>query len=109
MLRILITIAALSAALSLPAGALAMNGPGGGSAGSTSPANLLRDGKYLPTPKASDPTTVQVVRVVQPGGFDFADAGIGAAIAAATLALVGALVIALHRDQQAPTARTSAG
>jgi hypothetical protein len=114
MLRTLIAIAAGTAALALPVGALAMYGPAGGeSAGtvatSSSPVNLLRDGKYSPAPKTATPPSVQVVRVVRPGGFDFVDAGIGAAVAAVGLALVGGLVIVVHRDHPAPSARTITG
>ena len=71
--------------------------------------NLLRDAKYLPAAKASYPTSVQVVRVVKPGGFDFVDAGIGAAVAAAVLALAAGVVIALHRAHPATSVRTIAG
>jgi hypothetical protein len=111
MFRKLITLAAVAAALSLPSVASAMHGPGNGAAVtvSTSPVNLLRDGKYLAPPQTSSPATVQIVRVVKPGGFDFVAAAIGAALGAAALALVGGLVIALHRDNHAATARTLAG
>ncbi len=112
MFRNLITIAAVSAALSLPSVASAMHGPGDVAAAvmvRTTPVNLLRDGKYAAAQQTSSPTTVQIVRVVKPGGFDFVDAAIGAALGATTLALVGGLVVALHRDNHAPTARTIAG
>ena len=102
--------ALLTIALALPAGALAMNGPTGGSSPSTSaPVNLLRDGKYLPTPTAA-PATVQVVRIVRPGGFDFRDAGIGAAVGALALAVIGGIAIVLSRDNGADRATgTTAG
>jgi hypothetical protein len=96
MLRTLAAIALLTAALALPGSALAVNGPTGGTSASTqtstAPVNLLRDGKYLPTPTAA-PTTVEVVRVVKPAGFDYRDAGIGAAVGALVIALVGGVVI----------------
>lgn len=108
MLRTLITIAAVAAALALPAGAPAMYGATGGRnvavVPGESPVNLLRDAKYLPAAKTPGAGTVQVVRVVVPGGFDFRDAGIGAALGAVALAVIGGLVTVLHRDHPAATA-----
>jgi hypothetical protein len=112
MLRTLITIAAVAAFLALPAGALAMVGATGGTVAvvpGETPVNLLRDAKYLPAPKTLGAGTVQVVRVVNPGGFDFRDAGIGAALGAVALAVIGGLVIVLHHDHPAATPRTHAG
>ena len=102
MLRTLAAITLLTVALALPGSALAMNGPTGGTSTSTpaAPVNLLRDGKYLPTPTAA-PTTVEVVRVVKPGGFDFRDAGVGAAVAALVIALVGGVVILVSHNGSA--------
>ena len=110
MLRTIITTAAVAATLALPSGVLAMNGPAGGtSASSPAPVNLLRDGKYLPTPTAA-PAAVQVVRIVRPGGFDFRDAGIGAAVAVLALAVIGGIAIVLSRDGGTTRATgTSAG
>src|SRR5229473_7972306 len=99
MLRTLFTIAGLAAALALPAAAPAMTGPAGGDSTAVSPpANLLRDGKYAPRPAPTPAPTLEVVRLVKPGGFDFAAAGIGAALGAAVLAVVGGLLIVLHRE-----------
>jgi hypothetical protein len=96
MLRTITATALLAAALALPSGALAMNGPAGGTSNSSpAPVNLLRDGKYLPTATAA---TVQVVRIVRPGGFDFRAAGIGAAVGALVLAVIGGVAIVLSRD-----------
>jgi len=102
MLRTLAAIALLTVALALPGGTLAMNGPTGGTSASTpaAPVNLLRDGKYLPTPTAA-PATVEVVRVVKPGGFDFRDAGVGAAVGALVIALVGGVVILVSHNGSA--------
>jgi hypothetical protein len=83
MLRVLLTIATVAAALALvPAAGAAPGHTGGGTA----------------TPAARP--TVEIVRVVKPQtAFDFADAGIGAALGAAALAVLGGLVIVLHRDR----------
>ena len=111
MLRTLAAIALLAVALAVPGTALAMNGPTGGTSTSTgaAPVNLLRDGKYLPTPTAA-PATVEVVRVVKPGGFDFRDAGIGAAVGALVIALVGGVVIlASHNGNATRVAGTRVG
>jgi hypothetical protein len=93
MLRSLATLAALVALLALPAGALSMNGRTGGAdrfgATGTAPVNYLRDAKYAAAPRA-----VQVVRVVRPGGFRYRDAGIGAALTIAVVALgAGAIIL----------------
>ena len=112
MLRALATIAAAVALFAGPGGALAMHAPLGSrhasrpsSAGGT-PANLLRDGKYMPNP-ARDPSVLQVVRVVRPRGFAYRDAGIGAACGALALALLGGIVIlprSRGRERGAPRA-----
>src|SRR4051794_3839018 len=110
MLRTLFTIARRAIALALPAAAAALTRPTRGEAprggappdllrGGEPPAvrarpNLLRDGKYALTPAQR----VEVVRIVKPSGFDFTDAGIGAAVGAAALAVLGGLLIVLHRD-----------
>ena len=113
MLRTLAAIALLSIALALPGSALAVNGPSGGTSASTqtstAPVNLLRDGKYLPTPTAS-PASIEVVRVVKPGGFDYRDAGIGAAVGALVIALVGGVVILVsHNGSATSVAGTRVG
>lgn len=115
MLRTLITIAAVAAVLALPGSALALHAPLEGAhtskpaATGDKPVNLLRDGKYLPTPTTGASGTVEIVRVIKPGGFDFRDAGIGAGIGAVALALLGGVVIALSREREATrTARTTA-
>jgi hypothetical protein len=100
MTRQLATIAALVAALALPAGALAMTGRAGGGTAATGivraqPVNLLQDGKYLVAHRTHP--AADVVRVVEPGGFHIADASVGVALAVATLAVVGGLVV-LRRD-----------
>jgi hypothetical protein len=104
MLRTLAASTLATAALALPGSALAMNGPTGGASASTqtstAPVNLMRDGKYLPTPTATA-ATVEVVRVVKPGGFDFRDAGIGAAVGALVIALVGGVVILVSHNGSA--------
>ena len=102
MLRSLAATTLLTVAFALPGGALAMNGPTGGTTASTpaAPVNLLQDGKYLPTP-TSAPASVEVVRVVRPGGFDFRDAGIGAAVGALVIALIGGVVILVSHNGSA--------
>jgi hypothetical protein len=113
MFRTPLTIAAVMAALALPAGALAMHGPSSDQTDRLSAvpvsANLLRDGKYLPPPTTPDRATVQVVRVVKPGGFDFRDAGIGGALGAIAVAVVGGLVIVVLRDSDTATVSANAG
>lgn len=110
MLRTLAAITLLTVALALPGGALAMNGPTGGTSTSTSaPVNLLRDGKYLPTPTPA-PNPVEVVRVVKPGAFDFRDAGIGAALGALAIAVIGGAAIVFTRGSRGtPAGETVAG
>lgn len=73
MRHLLVTVAALIAALTVPAATLAMHAPSD-------------------SVKRAAPARPQVVQVVRPGGFDFGDAGIGAAVGALGLALaVGAV------------------
>ena len=111
MLRSFAAIALLTVAFALPGDALAMNGPTGGTTASTpaAPVNLLQDGKYLPA-QTSAPASVQVVRIVKPGGFDYRDAGIGAAVAALAIALVGGVVIlASHNSSATRVAGTHIG
>ena len=61
-----------------------------------------------PTPQASPPSsepTSQVIRTSAPGGFDWGDAGIGAAggVGLAMLGVAGALVITgAHRSDRRP-------
>ena len=58
--------------------------------------------KYVPLEHAIDPAPVTVVKAVRPVGFDWGDAGIGAAAASLTLALVAAtalLITRRHRDK----------
>jgi hypothetical protein len=74
MRQLLITVAALIAALTVPAATLAMHAPSD-------------------SVKRAAPVKSQVVQVVEPGGFDFRDAGIGAAVGALGLALVGGAVL----------------
>jgi hypothetical protein len=80
MRRLLVTVAALIAALAVPASALAVHAPGDSGQRST-------------------PAQAQVVRVVKPGGFDFRDAGIGAAVGVLALALVGGGVLVILGDR----------
>jgi hypothetical protein len=95
MLRSFAAISALIVLLALPCTAFAVNGPVGGTdlsgAPSTGPVNYLRDAKYTPAPTATH--TVAVVRVVRPGGFDYRDAGIGAAVAVIVVALAGGAIV----------------
>ena len=110
----LATVAAV-AALALPSAAFALHEPGStGTAQSTqlvvAPPNYLGDGKYLP--QQSSPTTapapVQIVRVIEPRGFDLRDAAIGAAFGALLIAIVGTLVLVSLRER-APRVATGAG
>ena len=114
MLRTRITIAAIAAAFVLPGSALALHAPLDNAytprptATGDKPVNLLRDGKYAPSPTTAS-GGIQVVRVIRPGGFDFRDAGIGAAVGALTLAVLGGVVIARFRNRVAtPAPRTAA-
>lgn len=93
-------------ALALPSAAFALHEPGSaGTAQSTrvavAPPNYLGDGKY--PPQQSSPTTapapVQIVRVVEPRGFDLRDAAIGAAFGALLIAIVGTLVLVSLRER----------
>jgi hypothetical protein len=106
MLRSLTAISALVVLLALPCTAFAVNGPTGGTelseAVPTGPANYLRDAKYTPTPTAAA-YTVRVVRIVRPGGFDYRDAGVGAAIAVLVVALAAG-GIGLFRGSHTPQA-----
>jgi hypothetical protein len=99
------TVAAV-VALALPSAAFALHEPG--SAGTAQSAhvavvspNYLGDGKYLP--KLASPTTapapVQIVRVINPRGFDLHDAAIGAAFGALLIAIVGTLVLVSLRER----------
>lgn len=96
MLRSLAAISALIVLLALPCTAFAVNGPTGGTelsgAVPMGPVNYLRDAKYVPAPTAAA-RTVQVVRIVRPGGFDYRDAGVGAAIAVLVVALAGGGIV----------------
>ena len=82
--------------------------------GAIAPAGALA--KLDLTPTAATTTTspqpaVQIVRVPAPGGFDWGDAGIGAAggLGLSMLAIGGGLVIAQRRDRRpsGPAAATS--
>jgi hypothetical protein len=114
MLRTLITLAALAAAFALPGGALALHAPlddaytSNATVTGDKPVNFLRDAKF-----GSAPTTasvgIQTVRVIRPGGFNFRDAGIGAAVGALVFAVLGGVVIARFRRRDAtPAPRTAA-
>jgi hypothetical protein len=102
MTRQLITIAALVAAMALPGGALAMTGGAGDGTAAprraqVQPPNFLQDGKYL-VGHTTVPA-VNVVRVVNPSGFDIGDASVGAALAVTALAVVAGVVV-LRRDRK---------
>lgn len=103
MLRRVVTLA-LAAALVVPGSALARHAPlddvaGTPAAATTSqPVNFLRDAKYLPQPTAAA-QRVQVVRIVEPAGFDFRDAGVGAAAAAIALVGLGAVALGVSRSR----------
>ena len=105
MLRSFAAISALVVLLALPCTAFAVNGPTGGTdlsgATSTGPVNYLRDAKYTPAPTATH--TFAVVRIVRPGGFDYRDAGVGAAAALLVIALVGGAIV-LFRGGYSPRA-----
>ena len=96
MLRSLAAVSTLIVLLALPCTAFAVNGPTGGTELSgplpAGPVNYLRDAKYAPAPTAAA-QTVQVVRIVRPGGFDYRDAGVGAAIAVLVVALAGGGIV----------------
>ena len=102
--RSLAAISALTVLLALPCTAFAVNGPTGGTelsgAVPTGPVNYLRDAKYVPAPTAAA-HTVQVVRIVRPGGFDYRDAGVGAGIAVLVIALAGGGIV-LFRSSHTP-------
>ena len=105
MSRMLIATAIAATLLALPAPALANHGSGDGPVSSllslpTTPDNPRRDGKYLPRPTSAAQTPIQIVRVVKPAGFDFRDAGIGAALGALlVVTLCGAVILTLrNRD-----------
>ena len=106
MLRTLAATSAVTILLALPCTAFAVNGPTGGTELSdvmpTEPVNYLRDAKYVPAPTAAA-HTVQVVRLVRPGGFDYRDAGVGAAIAVLVVALAGGGIV-LFRSSHTPQA-----
>jgi hypothetical protein len=105
MLRSLAAISTVIFLLALPCAALAVNGPVGGTdvgATGTAPVNYLRDAKYAPVPTAAH--TLQVVRIVRPGGFDYRDAGIGAGIAVLAVALVGGAIVLLRGSTPHATA-----
>ena len=103
MLRTIAATSAVTILLALPGAALSMNGRTGGADGpiAATPVNYLHDAKYTPAPAAA-PHTVQVVRFVRPSGFNYRDAGIGAAIAV-LLGAAGAALI-LVRAGRAPHA-----
>ena len=114
MLRTLAAIALLTVALALPGSALAMNGPTGGDVG----LDADEHGAGQPPARRQVPADadgrarrrVEVVRVVKPGGFDFRDAGIGAAVGALVIALVGGVVIlASHNGSATRVAGTRVG
>jgi hypothetical protein len=101
MVRTLAAAACSVVVLALPASGLAMHGPVGGvpAAGTASPVNYLRDGKYTQAPAVAAP--VQVVRVVKPGGFDFRDAAIGAVVGALALTILGGTLLVTRHERSA--------
>jgi hypothetical protein len=110
MSRVLIAIAVVS--LVLPATASAIHEPGNSSSPQTSSIttyNPLRDGKYLPEPVRAVQQPAQVVQVIKPGGFDFRDAGIGAAVGALVLAVLGGSVLVALRDRGTSHLATTKG
>jgi hypothetical protein len=106
MLRSLAATSTLIVLLALPCTAVAMNGPTGGTelsgAVPTGPVNYLRDAKYVPGPIAAAPT-LQVVRIVRPGGLDYRDAVVGSAVAVLVVALAGGGIV-LFRSSHTPQA-----
>jgi hypothetical protein len=81
MLRTLLAIAGVAAALAIVSDAGAATGHTGGSA-------------------ARAPQRAEIVRVVRPrAGFSITDTGIGAAFTAAALAAVGGIGIVVHRNR----------
>jgi hypothetical protein len=113
MSRTLIATAAAAALLTLPASALAMHEPDGApaTAPASTPTNYLRDGKYRahPTTLAATQISPRIVRVVKPAGFDFRDAGIGAALGALFVAaLCSALILNLRSRDLAVAAGSAA-
>jgi hypothetical protein len=78
------------------------------------PAGALAKFDLNPTVATTTPSpqpAVQIVRVTAPGGFDWGDAGIGAAggLGLSMLAIGGGLVITQRRERRSngPTAATS--
>jgi hypothetical protein len=53
--------------------------------------------KYVPLHHPLSPAPVSVVKVVTPGGFDWADAAIGAGVSGIALALVAGLALLVTR------------
>jgi hypothetical protein len=53
--------------------------------------------KYVPLHHPLSPAPVSVVKVATPGGFDWADAAIGAAVSGIALALVAGLALLVTR------------
>jgi hypothetical protein len=112
MSRILIATATAATLLALPAAALANHGSGDGPVSSltsvpTTPDNPRRDGKYLPRPTSAAQTPIQIVRVVKPAGFDFRDAGIGAALGALLVAGLCSVLILTIRNRDSGVAAGS--
>lgn len=101
MLRTLTAASVAALVLALPAAGLAMNGPVGGDPGTVIPlpANYLRDAKYSPAPWAAAP--VQVADVVKPGGFDYQDAAVGAAVGVLALTILGGTLLVIRHERDA--------
>lgn len=56
--------------------------------------------KHVPLQHPVSPPPTNIVKVVRPAGFDWADAGIGAGIASLTLAMVAGLAMVVTRGSR---------
>jgi hypothetical protein len=71
-----------------------------------SPIEIDRLGpKYVPLQHSIVPAPVTVVKIVRPGGFDWADGAIGAAVSGLALASVAGLALLVTRRSRRPELR----
>ena len=105
-----LSVALVAAGLAAPL-AQANHGPGGRTGAASQPVptwtassrEIDRLGpKYVPLQHPIATTPTAVVKVVRPAGFDWADAGIGAATASLTLALAALLAMVFSRRNRKP-------
>lgn len=70
---------------------------------SASPLEVDRLGpKHVPLHHSLPVTSVNVVKIVRPGGFDWADAAVGAAVSGLAVTLVAALAMLVTRRSRKP-------